>query len=144
MRLSDIIVYLSIDDILLSYLLTGVPGIKEEEWPKFLFSNSGGTRVVQCLGPITSEEFNFLKSNRVYGVMSYNNSFYKLLECRFNGFYNHYTEPPCIAVVSKIKPRKYDWYTEFSIVINGYLKRVPSIEIGFVRGSLWSLGLRRQ
>lgn len=133
MRLSDIMVYLSINNILLSYLLTNVPGIEEEKCPEFLFSHHGGTRIVKCLGPITKEEFDFLKSNRIYGVMSYNNSFYKLLECRLNSSYNHNVEPPCIAVVSKIKPRKYDWYMELTLDIYGYLEKVPSIEIGLRR-----------
>ncbi len=133
MRLSDIMVYLSINNILLSYLLTNVPGIEEEKWPEFLFSYhvcAGG--IVKCLGPITSEEFNFLKSNSVYGVMSYNSSFYKL-ECRLINSYGRNIEPSCIAVVSKIKPRKYDWYMELTLDIYGYLEKVPSIEIGLRR-----------
>lgn len=133
MRPSDIIVYLQINGVLLSYLLTDVPGIDETRWTIFLFSGDYGTRIIRCTGPMTNDECNFLKSNRVYGVLTHNNLCYKLLDCRSNSF-NHYDlSPPCVGVISKIKPRRLDWYSEFSLDVWGTLERIPSIEFGLRR-----------
>lgn len=67
MKPSDIMVYLQVNGVLLSYLLTGIPGIEEERWLRFLFSGEDGTRIIRCTGPITNDECQFLKSNRVWG-----------------------------------------------------------------------------
>lgn len=67
------------------------------------------------------------------GVLTHNNLCYQLLECRSSGFKHYDLSPPCIGVVSKIKPRRLDCYSELSLDVYGDLKKVPSIEFGLRR-----------